>query len=100
MTSPPDVLPPFLQPININMSISMSDVIRDPELRTRQRVNSNVGTGTVQYTRCLVTKSKEAITDYKVTSKRLMAPTDQRRETTARDCVVKHMVHSYPRKER
>lgn len=64
----------------------MSDVIRDPELRTRQRVNSNAGMGTVQYTRCLVTKSKEAITDYKVTSKGLMAPTDQRQETTARDC--------------
>lgn len=45
-------LPQFLQPININMSISMSDVIRDPELRTRQRVNSNAGMGTVQYTRC------------------------------------------------
>lgn len=52
----------------------MSDVIRDPELRTRQRANSNAGTGTVQYTRCLVTKSKEAITDYKVTSKGLTGP--------------------------
>lgn len=65
----------------------MSDVIRDPELRTKQRVNSNAGTGTVQYTRCLVTKSKEAITDYKVTSKGLMGPyRPEMGNYTAKDC--------------